>query len=213
MNRRSFLIGGLAAALAALNPLTACVPRVKSKYVQRISERIYYKTEVKNKQLEISYLRRRVSQIPLEEEPNKPYVHQLFFLNYDQEEAAFFVVDGNAPAKGRAILQLARLGTERVERCYDLSKIIEVNGGLREPLFMGRDLGFDREIGYMYPYFTAKSNQEEAWENVYNVLFINGELMLNKTEDVGIESCSCYQSWLDGRKESLGEIEQSLGVL
>jgi hypothetical protein len=110
-----------------------------------------------------------------------------------------FVVVSRVTAYGEpAGLQLVAPGVATMR--YDLTLLALENEGLRDPLFIGRDLGTADGIAYK-AYFTARRADGAVWPRAYLLDAAADRLLLEPAPAQAVaeaQLCSCYQAWRDG---------------
>jgi len=112
-----------------------------------------------------------------------------------------FVVVSTAIAFGEpASLQLVEPGAATVR--YDLTLLALENEGVRDPLFVGRDLGLAGGIAYQ-TYFTARRADGQLWPRGYLLDVVDGRLVIEEASArtaADVQLCACYQAWRAGER-------------
>lgn len=140
-----------------------------------------------------------------------PYVHGVRVHAAGRGSDIAFAVVSRATAFGElASLQLVIPGRSTAR--YDLTLLALANEGLRDPLFVGRDLGRDDGIAYK-TYFTARRSDGQLWPRSYLLDAVAGQLAVELVpveSAVEMQRCSCYQAWRAG--DAPPSFEQALAA-
>jgi len=127
------------------------------------------------------------------------YVHGVRFHSAQANSDIAFVVVSRAIRYGEpASLQL--VAPEALTARYDLTLLALENEGVRDPLFIGRDLGMTDGVPFK-AYFTARHSDGGPWSRGYMLDASGWRVKLEEASPQAtaeVERCTCYQKWRDG---------------
>ncbi len=113
-------------------------------------------------------------------------------ITHDEREGLVIIPQ---VAMGNARLSFIFVTTPKDRSCigwvskqYDISSIVEEEGGLFDPLLIGRDLA----TGIL---FTARTRDGVPWENTYLLRFTDGLPGFQVIERSRMDACQCYLDW------------------